>query len=64
MNKVKLLRLPSNWIPSNEGNITSFVQNFLIFFFFFFTYRVDTRKDFIINTNAGASRGIIKSTKL
>lgn len=59
MSKAKLLRLPSILdSPLTKGNITSFVRNFPIFFFFFFTYRVDTRKDFIINTNAGMRREV------
>lgn len=58
MSKAKLLRLPSILdSPLTKGNITSFVRNFPIFFFFF-TYRVDTRKDFIINTNAGMRREV------
>lgn len=58
MNKVKLLRLPSSWIPSNEGNITHPSSKIFQFFFFsyriiikIFSYRIDTRKDFTINTN-------------
>lgn len=58
MSKVKLLRLPSILdSPLTKGNITSFARNFPIFFFFF-TYRVNTRKDFIINTNAGMRREV------